>query len=142
MTAQLLNINIKQQLESHRQRRILLIEDNDVNRMLLSDYLIHFKYNVQSLPGASSFFSTIEKFEPQLILLDLKLPDADGFLLLQEIKQKPKYSQIPIIVVSGFAFKADRERAMMLGASRYFVKPVNLTELLLAIEDELGKYCF
>jgi two-component system, cell cycle response regulator DivK len=141
MTAQLLNINIKQQLESHRQRRILLIEDNDVNRMLLSDYLIYFKYNVESLPGASTFFSTIEKFEPQLILLDLKLPDADGFLLLQEIKQKPKYSQIPIIIVSGFAFKADRERAMMLGASGYFVKPVNLPELLLAIEMELTKYC-
>lgn len=142
MTAHLLKINIKQQFESHRQRRILLIEDNDVNRMLLSDYLIYFKYNVQSLAGASTFFSTVEKFEPELILLDLKLPDADGFLLLKEIKEKPKYSQIPIIIVSGFAFKADQERAMMLGASRYFVKPVNLSELLLAIEDELTKYCF
>lgn len=142
MTAQLLKINIKQQFESHEQRRILLIEDNDVNRMLLSDYLIYFKYNVQSLPGASTFFSTVEKFEPELILLDLKLPDGDGFLLLEEIKQKPKYSQIPIIIVSGFAFKADQQRAMMLGASRYFVKPVNLSKLLLAIEEELTKHCF
>ncbi len=142
MTAQLLNIKIKQQFESHSQKRILLVEDNDVNRMLLSDYLSYLKYDVQSLPDASTFFPTLEKFEPEIILLDLKLPDTDGFSLLQQTKEKPRFSQIPIIVVSGLAFKADQERAMMLGASRYFVKPLNLSELLKAIEEELARCCF
>ncbi|NDJ26114.1 response regulator [Nostoc sp. B(2019)] len=134
MTAHLLTIN--QQLQSHQIRRILLIEDNDVNRMLLSDYLSYCGYNVQSLSKGSTFFSTIEKFQPELMLLDLKLPDIDGYSLLEQIQKKPNLSKIPVIVVSAFAFKADQERAMKLGARHYFVKPVNLKNLILTIEEE------
>lgn len=136
MTAQLLPIN--RPLESQHIRRILLIEDNDVNRMLLSDYLSYFGYNIQSLSVGSALFSTVEKFQPELILLDLKLPDIDGYLLLEQIKQKPELAKIPIIVVSAFAFKAEQERAINLGACHYFVKPINLTGLMLAIETELA----
>ncbi|WP_026082827.1 response regulator [Mastigocladopsis repens] len=131
-------LTVEQQVHSQSTRRILLIEDNDVNRMLLSDYLRYCRYSVQSLPGASNFFRTIDKFKPELILLDLKLPDVDGYSLLEQIQQKPDLSKIPVIVVSAFAFKADQERAMRLGACRYFVKPVNLTNLILAIEEELA----
>lgn len=139
MTAQLLNI--KQQLSSHKDKKILLIEDNDINRMLLSDYLSYCKYEVQSLPEGSQFLSTIEKFKPNLILLDLKLPDIDGYSLLAKIQQRSDLQYIPIFVVSAFAFKTDQEKAMKLGARRYFVKPVNLTELILAIEEELACQC-
>jgi CheY-like chemotaxis protein len=139
MTAQLLNI--KQQLSSHKDKKILLIEDNDINRMLLSDYLSYCKYEVQSLPEGSQFLSTIEKFKPNLILLDLKLPDIDGYSLLAKIQQRSDLQYIPIFVVSAFAFRADQQKAMKLGARRYFVKPVNLTELILAIEEELACQC-
>ncbi|MBE9035546.1 response regulator [aff. Roholtiella sp. LEGE 12411] len=134
MTTHLLTIN--QQLKSHKIRRILLIEDNDVNRMLLSDYLSYCGYDVQSLSKGSAFFSTIERFQPELMLLDLKLPDIDGYSLLEQIQKKPGFSKIPIIVVSAFAFKADQERAMNLGARHYFVKPVNLNNLIITIEEE------
>ncbi|MBW4689437.1 MAG: response regulator [Komarekiella atlantica HA4396-MV6] len=134
MTAHLLTIN--QQLKSHQLRRILLLEDNDVNRMLLSDYLSYCGYDVQSLSKGSAFFSTIERFQPELMLLDLKLPDIDGYSLLEQIQKKPSLLNIPVIVVSAFAFKADQERAMRLGARHYFVKPVNLKNLILTIEEE------
>ncbi len=140
MTAQLLKI--QQQLQSHPGKRILLIEDNDVNRMLLSDYLSYLKYEVQSLPEGSLFFSAVENFQPDLILLDLKLPDIDGYALLEKIQQKPDISYIPIFVVSAFAFQTDRERAIKLGARRYFAKPVNLLELIFAIEEELASNFF
>lgn len=136
MTAQLLTKH--QELRYRKAKRILLVEDNDVNRMLLRDYLNYCKYNVQDLPDGYAFFPTICQFQPDLILLDLKLPGIDGYSLLESIKQKPNLSNIPIIIVSGFAFKADRERAMVLGASRYFVKPLNLTDLVIAIEEELA----
>jgi CheY-like chemotaxis protein len=139
MTAQLLNI--KQQFPPHRGKKILLIEDNDINRMLLSDYLSYCRYEVQSLPEGSQFFSTIEQFQPDLILLDLKLPDIDGYSLLAKIQQRSELQYLPIFVVSAFAFKTDQEKAMKLGARRYFVKPVNLTELILAIEEELACQC-
>ncbi|MBD6616702.1 response regulator [Komarekiella sp. 'clone 1'] len=134
MTAHLITIN--QQLKLHQLRRVLLLEDNDVNRMLLSDYLSYYGYDVQSLSKGSTFFSSIEKFQPELMLLDLKLPDIDGYSLLEQIQKKPSLSKIPIIVVSAFAFKADQERAMRLGARHYFVKPVNLKNLILTIEEE------
>jgi two-component system, cell cycle response regulator DivK len=136
MTAQL--INRKQRFELHPGQRILLVEDNDINRMLLSDYLSFFKYHVESLTSGQTFFAKLETFKPDLILLDLKLPDIDGYTLLAETQQHPKYSKIPIIIVSAFAFTADRERAMKLGARRYFVKPVNLSELVLIIGEELS----
>jgi CheY-like chemotaxis protein len=139
MTTQL--HSIKQQLHFHHGKRILIIEDNAVNRMLLSDYLSYCKYNVQSLSEASNFFATLEVFKPELIILDLKLPDIDGYTLLEQMQQQSHLSNRPTIVVSAFAFKADLERALRLGARRYFVKPVNLKELILAIEEELACLC-
>ncbi|WP_460201209.1 response regulator [Scytonema sp. NUACC21] len=129
---------IKQKLHSRPTRRILLIEDNDANRMLLGDYLSYCKYQVQSLTGASNFFTTVDEFQPELILLDLKLPDINGYVLLEQIQQQPHLAKIPVIVVSAFAFRADQERAIKLGACRYFVKPVNLSHLLEAIEEEFA----
>lgn len=106
--------------------------------MLLSDYLSYCGFNVQSLSLGSALFSTVEKFQPELILLDLKLPDIDGYSLLEKIQQNQVLSKIPIIVVSAFAFRDDQERAMSLGACRYFVKPVNLKELIMTIEEKLA----
>jgi CheY-like chemotaxis protein len=133
MTASLLKI--EEQFQLHQSKRILLIEDNDVNRILLDDYLNYCGYDVQSLSEASTFFSTIEQFQPKLILLDLKLPDIDGYTLLEKMHKLPAYVNIPVIVVSAFAFKADQQRAIDLGACRYFVKPVNLIDLTQAIEE-------
>ncbi len=138
MTGQLLTS--KKQLQAQTTKRILLIEDNDVNRMLLSDYLHYCNYDVQSLPEGCNFFPSIEKFQPELVLLDLKLPDIDGYFLLEQMQQRPELSKIPVIVVSAFAFKADQDRAINLGARRYFIKPVNLTALTMAIEQELACY--
>lgn len=136
MTAQLLPKN--EQFWSQQPRRILLVEDHDINRMLLSDYLDYYGYNVKSLSGGVDLFSTIESFKPHIILLDLKLPDIDGYSLLEQYKQENKYLRIPVFIVSAFAFKADEERAMKLGASRYFVKPINLRKLVLAIKEEIA----
>ncbi|MEM6753522.1 MAG: response regulator [Cyanobacteria bacterium P01_C01_bin.38] len=136
MTAQL--INVKQQIEPHCTQKVLLIEDNDANRMLLSDCLNYCGYQVKSLSNGSKFFSTVETFRPDLVVLDLKLPDIDGFLLLEKMQQNSHTAKIPVIVVSGLAFKSDCERAIHLGARRYFVKPVILTELTQAIEKELS----
>ncbi|MEH2280851.1 MAG: response regulator [Nostoc sp.] len=134
MTVKLLNRD--QPLRSHKVRRILLVEDHYLNRMLLSDYLSYCGYDVQSLSEGSGFFSAIETFKPDLMLLDLKLPDIDGYSLLKQVQQKPDFSKIPIIVVSAFAFKADQELALSLGARHYFVKPLKLKDLILTIEEQ------
>lgn len=120
-------------------QRILLVEDNHLNRQMLEDYLVFCGYQVLGLAFGSNFFQTVADFQPHLVLLDLKLPDVDGYTLLEQMRQRPEWQIIPVIVVSAFAFKADRQRALNLGAKRYFVKPVSLRDLRQAIEDELLK---
>jgi two-component system cell cycle response regulator DivK len=118
--------------------RILLVEDNDVNRQLMTDYLRYCGYEVFSISRGESFAAAMSQFYPHLILLDLKLPDIDGYTLLQQIQQIPDWSEIPVIVVSAFAFQADQQRALNLGARRYLVKPVKLPELINTISEELS----
>lgn len=106
---------------------------------MLEDYLVFCGYQVLSLAFGSGFFQALGDFQPHLILLDLKLPDIDGYTLLEQMGQRSEWQVIPVIVVSAFAFKADRQRALNLGARRYFVKPVSLRDLKQAIEEELLK---
>lgn len=120
-------------------QKILLVEDNDLNRQMIEDYLVFCGYQVLGLEFGSGFFQALADFQPDLVLLDLKLPDVDGYTLLQQINQKPNWQDIPVIVVSAFAFKADRQRALDLGAARYFVKPISLRDLKRAIEEELSR---
>lgn len=118
-------------------RRLLLVEDNDVNRQLLSEYLGYIGYQVLSLPDGYTFFQALSDFQPHLILLDLKLPDIDGYSLLEQMQQSPKWQAVPVFVVSAFAFPAEQQRALKLGARRYFVKPLSLLRLKQAIQEEL-----
>ncbi len=120
-------------------RKILLVEDNYFNRQMLEDYLVFWKYQVLSLEFGSGFFQALVEFQPHLVLLDLKLPDVDGYTLLEQL-QSSDWGDIPVIVVSAFAFRADQQRALELGARRYFVKPVSLKDLRQAIEDELSRF--
>ncbi|MDX2242455.1 MAG: response regulator [Leptolyngbyaceae cyanobacterium bins.302] len=113
--------------------RILLIEDNDISRQLMSDFLIDCGYNVLALADATSFADVMVQFQPNVVLLDLKLPDIDGYTLLQQLHQHPDWRNIPVIVISAFAFNADKQRALSLGARHYLVKPVKLSEVVDAI---------
>lgn len=124
--------------ESNSQTRILLIEDNEPNRRLMEDYLIYVGYRVRALAGGADFEREMEEFAPQVVLLDLKLPDIDGYTILETIKQRSQWQTIPVIVVSACAFLSDQQRAFALGARRYLVKPIRLAELLTVIRQELG----
>jgi two-component system cell cycle response regulator DivK len=117
--------------------RILLVEDNDISRQLMGDYLRHCGYSLRTLSNGSTFVQEMSQFRPHLVLLDLKLPDVDGFTVLEQAQRTLEWSNTPIIVISAFAFQADRERAFNLGARQYLVKPVMLPQVQQAICDEL-----
>lgn len=127
-----------QALTALKSMRILLLEDNDINRQLLSEYLNYLGYQVLALADGCNLFQALSDFQPHLILLDLKLPGVDGYTILEQIQQSSQWHHVPIIVVSAFAFKADQQRALDLGAKRYFVKPVRLPQLNQAIQEELN----
>jgi two-component system cell cycle response regulator DivK len=126
------------QVDTGSRTRILLIEDNDTSRQLMSEYLEYHGYEICSLSRGSSADSAIDWFQPHIILLDLKLPDVDGFTLLQQFQRRADWGLIPVIIVSAFAFQSDQQRALELGARQYLVKPVNLIQLRRTITDELS----
>lgn len=117
--------------------RVLLVEDHNTNRLLFQDFLQQCGYEVSSLANGEHFFSALIQFKPHLILLDLKLPQVDGFTLLTQLRQSSQWQQIPVIVVSACVFDADQKQALKLGANRFMAKPVGLKELRQAIETEL-----
>ncbi|MBE9008853.1 response regulator [Pseudanabaenaceae cyanobacterium LEGE 13415] len=127
----------EQNTESTNSIRILLIEDNEPNRRLLEDYLIYQGYSVLGLATGRGFEQALVDFQPQIVLLDLKLPDIDGCDILEQMQQNPEWCSIPVVVVSARAFIADQRRALDLGARRYLVKPIRLQELLQVIREEL-----
>ncbi len=118
--------------------RILLIEDNEPNRRLMEDYLVYLGYQVLALARGNTFASVLDDFKPQVVLLDLKLPDLDGYTIIEQMQQRSHWQQIPIIVVSACAFVADQQRALSLGARRYLVKPIRLSDLIQVIREELN----
>ncbi|MBF2050013.1 MAG: response regulator [Leptolyngbya sp. IPPAS B-1204] len=118
--------------------RILLVEDNEASRQLMSDYLEYYGYKVMGLAKGAQFGAAMAQFRPHLVLLDLKLPDVDGYSLLQQRQWHADWLEIPVIVISAFAFQADQQRALKLGASQYLVKPVSLTQLKQSILQELN----
>jgi two-component system, cell cycle response regulator DivK len=119
-------------------KRILLVEDDDANRQLMEDYLNHHDYVVSSIATGLDFPQIVVDFQPDLILLDLKLPDVSGYSLLEQLQENPSWSRIPVIVISAFAFRAEQKRALELGARQYFIKPLNLMNLRQSIEQEIG----
>ncbi|MBD1870099.1 response regulator [Oculatella sp. FACHB-28] len=118
-------------------KRILLVEDDDANRQLMEDYLDHHDYVVSSIATGLDFLQIVIDFQPDLILLDLKLPDISGYLLLEQLQASSMFSRIPVIVISAFAFRAEQKRALELGARQYFIKPLNLMNLRQSIEQEI-----
>ncbi|NJL37840.1 MAG: response regulator [Leptolyngbyaceae cyanobacterium RM2_2_4] len=119
-------------------KRILLVEDDDANRQLMEDYLNHHDYVVSSIATGLDFLQIVIDFQPNLILLDLKLPDISGYSLLEQLQKSLTLAHIPVIVISAFAFRAEQKRALELGARQYFVKPLNLMHLRQSIEQEIG----
>ena len=118
-------------------RRILLVEDSETNRQLFHDLLEVYGYDVHSLPNGLDFFRAIAEFNPDLILLDLRMPHVDGYTLLQQLQTSP-FCRIPVIVVSAYGLKLEKQRALHLGARSYLTKPVAIDDVIRAVEAEFN----
>jgi two-component system, cell cycle response regulator DivK len=109
--------------------RILVVEDNALNLKLIRDVLQFAGYEVvEATTGEEGIRLAIEG-GPDLILMDLQLPGIDGSEALRSIRSDPRTSAIPVVAVSAFAMKADRERAYRDGFDGYLEKPISVRAL-------------
>ncbi len=118
--------------------KILLVEDNEMNRDMLSRRLMRKGYEVVcALDGLEAVTKSASEL-PDLILMDMRLPELDGWEATRRIKSNPETQPIPIIALTAHAMSGDREQALSAGCDDYDSKPVDLARLLGKIEALLN----
>jgi two-component system cell cycle response regulator DivK len=106
--------------------RILVVEDNPKNMKLVRDVLEYAGYEVIEATSGEDGVRLAETERPQLILMDLQLPDIDGTEALRQIRVGPDGRDVPIVAVTAFAMDEDRTRAFASGFDGYVEKPINV----------------
>jgi two-component system cell cycle response regulator DivK len=114
--------------------RILLVEDNEMNRDMLSRRLARRGYEVEFACDGAEGFRMARDNRYDLVLLDMSLPEMDGWEGAREIRKVPGRAELPIIALTAHAMAGDRERAVAAGCNDYDTKPVELPRLLEKIE--------
>lgn len=101
---------------------ILVVEDDKFLRELLTRKLFSEGFVIESAIDSKSTFDILTKWKPDIILLDLILPEEDGFMILEKIKKNKELANIPVIILSNLGQKEDVDRAIALGAMDFMVK--------------------
>jgi two-component system, cell cycle response regulator DivK len=119
-------------------KRILVVEDNELNMKLLNDVLEAHGYEVMSTARGAVALEWARQHRPDLILMDLQLPDLSGLEATRQLKSDPETRGIPIIAVTAFAMAGDEKRALDHGCDAYVAKPIVLRSFLTLIANFIG----
>jgi CheY-like chemotaxis protein/anti-sigma regulatory factor (Ser/Thr protein kinase) len=117
---------------------ILIVEDTEAVTMLISDYLTQHGYQVITARDGFEGIARAGETRPDLILMDVMMPELDGFETTRRIRNKPELANVPIIALTALAMAGDRENCIAAGMNDYLSKPVKLKELLDTIERHLA----
>jgi CheY-like chemotaxis protein len=118
--------------------KILLVEDNEVNRRLAEFLLRSHGYQVREAATAQEAFDILKTERPNLIVMDIQLPGMDGLEATKKIKEQPEMADIPVLAVTSYAMKGDREKALAAGCVGYITKPIDKLTFIQEIASHLG----
>ncbi len=120
-------------------KKILIVEDNDLNLKLFRDLLGAHGYDtIETKEGLEAI--TLTKSEhPDLILMDIQLPEISGLDVTRRLKADPTICDIPIIAVTAFAMKDDEEKIMAAGCEAYLSKPISIMSFMETVRRFLGE---
>jgi two-component system, cell cycle response regulator len=122
---------------SNTKSSILLIDDLPENLQLLRDLLIKLGYNVRTVPSGKMALRTIKVKQPDVILLDIKMPEMDGYQVCNAIKADENLRDIPIIFISALDDTFDKVKAFECGGVDYITKPFQIEEVVARLESQL-----
>ncbi|MBU6269405.1 MAG: response regulator [Sphingomonadales bacterium] len=114
-------------------KRILVVEDNDLNRKLFCDVLRSQGYAVEPCPDGREALERARQFVPNLIIMDIQLPEISGLDLIEAAKADATLRTIPVLAVTAYAGKGDEERIRDAGAEGYLAKPVSIGPFMAAV---------
>jgi len=110
--------------------RVLLIDDEQFYFKLIRKTLKEAEYELEYAKSSGEGLAKIPSFEPEMLIIDLKLPEIDGFEILERLRRDPKFSHIPVIVITSKDELSEKLKAFELGADDYLVKPFQPEELV------------
>ena len=120
-------------------KRILIVEDNDLNLKLFRDLLSANGYETIETKEGREAISLTRSLRPDLILMDIQLPEISGLEVTERIKADKDIRHIPIIAVTAFAMKDDEEKILRAGCEAYISKPISINDFLTAVRKFLNE---
>jgi two-component system cell cycle response regulator DivK len=120
-------------------KRILYIEDNPENRLLVRRVLEIEGYTIIEATDGAAGLTAAETQAPDLILMDINLPELDGYEVTARLKQLPSLRRVPIIAVTANVMRGDREKTLAAGCDGYIQKPIDIDQLPAQIERFLQR---
>ncbi len=118
-------------------KRILVVEDNDLNRKLFCDVLKAKGYEVVPVADGQNALATARRFAPDLVIMDIQLPNVSGIDLIAQLKADGALAAVPVLAVTAYAGKGDEERIRDAGAADYLAKPVSIGPFMAAVRGLL-----
>ena len=109
--------------------RILVVEDNELNLKLVRDVLNHAGYEVIEATTGEQCVALAAECDPDLVLMDLQLPGIDGTEAMRQLRANPRTQELPVVAITAFAMREDREQAFRSGFDGYVEKPISAREL-------------
>ena len=118
--------------------RVLVVEDNEKNMKLVRDVLQAKGYRTLEATTGRRALELAAEHAPDLVLMDIRLPDIDGVETLRRLRTDERSASIPVLALTAQAMHGDRERFLAAGFDGYLSKPVNIAELIASVSDHCG----
>lgn len=118
---------------------ILYVEDNPDNRLLVRRILLSEDYGLLEAQNAAQALEMLKDSHPDLILMDINMPDMDGYTLTSRIKTMPGFERVPIIALTANVMRGDKEKTLEAGCDGYIQKPLDIDQLLREVERFLSR---
>jgi len=126
-------------LPTEEKGTVLYVEDNPDNRMLVRRILLSEDYGLLEATNAAEALELLKTTKPDLILMDINMPDMDGYTLTAKIKTTPGFASVPILALTANVMRGDKEKTLEAGCDGYIQKPIDFDELLREIEKFLAR---
>jgi two-component system, cell cycle response regulator DivK len=133
------NLRAEAGLWPQRRPTVLIVEDNDLNRKLFNDLLTAHGYDTLQAGDGVEALALARRHRPDLILMDIQLPQISGLEITRRLKEDAELKQIPVIAVTAFAMKGDREKMRDGGCEDYIAKPISIAGFLATVERFLAR---
>ncbi len=114
--------------------KVLVVEDDDINMRLVFEILKVKDFKADGAENGAEAIKKVEKELYDLILMDIELPGMDGIETTRMIKSKPQYKDVPVVALTAYAMKGEKERILAAGLDDYISKPIRLDDFLERME--------